>query len=69
MKLSLIVFLSLTSLLASANSNIADKELEKQMEKEKKYAKEQKFYQKKDYDLKSMEVNLDSLNSLPDTEE
>ena len=41
----------------------ADKQLELQMAKEKQFAKEQKFHQGADYDLKSQEVNLDSLNS------
>jgi len=40
-----------------------EKEIRKQMEREKKYAKEQTFYQGKDYDLKSFEVNSDSLKS------
>ena len=73
MKILLLIPMLFISLQVSANpiskNNIADKELQKQIEKEKKYAKEQKFYQKKDYDLKSMEVNIDSLNSIPDTQE
>jgi hypothetical protein len=43
-----------------------EKEVRKQMEREKKYAKEQTFYQAKDYDLKSFEVNKDSLKSASD---
>ena len=39
------------------------------MEKEKKYSKEQKFYQGKNYDLKAAEINLDSLSSIPDDDE
>jgi len=72
MKILLIIsifFISLLSANSLSKNNIADKELQKQIEKEKKYAKEQKFYQKKEYDLKSMEVNIDSLNSIPDTQE
>jgi len=69
MKTLLILLFSLSSLFASSSTSIAQKELQKQMQKEQKYAKEQKFYQKKDYDLKSMEVNLDSLSSIPDTED
>ncbi|WP_373000989.1 hypothetical protein [Sulfurimonas sp.] len=42
-----------------------DKEIQKQMEREKKYAKEQIFYQAKDYDLKSFEVNVDAIKSGP----
>ena len=42
-----------------------EKEVRKQMELEKKYAKEQTFYKGKEYDLKSFEVNPDALQSLP----
>jgi len=71
MKFLFICILAFTSLFATGNTNnsIAQKELQKQIEKEKKYAKEQKFYQKKEYDLKSMEVNPDSLSSIPDTDD
>ena len=40
-------------------------ELEKQMEREKKYAKEQRFYQGSEYDLSSFEVDKSSLDSIP----
>lgn len=43
-----------------------EKEIHKQMEREKKYAKEQTFYQAKDYDLKSFEVNADAIKAIPD---
>jgi hypothetical protein len=73
MKKILVLCILFTSLLVSANDtsrkSIAQKELQKQIEKEKKYAKEQKFYQKKEYDLKSMEINPDSLSSIPDTDD
>ena len=42
-----------------------EKEVRKQMELEKKYAKEQTFYKGKDYNLKSFEVNPDALQSMP----
>jgi len=64
-----IFFISFLSANSLSKSSIANQELQKQIEKEKKYAKEQKFYQKKEYDLKSMEINPDSLSSIPDTEE
>jgi len=48
----------------SSQSN-AQLELEKQMEREKKYAKEQRFYQGSEYDLSSFEVNKNSLDSIP----
>ncbi len=40
-------------------------QLKKQMEKEQKYAKEQTFYHGKAYDLKSFEVDPDSLPDVP----
>ena len=43
-------------------------EIEKQMEKEKKYAKEKTFYQGEDYDLKSYEIDPDSLPDVPSLE-
>ncbi|MCD6172995.1 MAG: hypothetical protein J7J96_04275 [Sulfurimonas sp.] len=66
-----------SSLLLASDSVSTDKEkqerLEKQiqieMEREKKYAKEQTFYQQGNYDLKGSEVNKDSLSTLPDLEE
>ncbi len=42
-----------------------EEQLKKQMEKEKKYAKEQTFYRGKEYDLKSYEVDPDSLPDVP----
>ena len=41
------------------------KHIEEQIAREKKFAKEQKFYQDKDYNLSSHEVDLDSLKSIP----
>ena len=60
-----------TFLLASSDKKetIMDKEVQKQIEREKKYAKEKTFYQGKKYDLKSFEVNADSLKSIPKIEE
>jgi len=43
-------------------------ELKKQMEREEKYAKEQKFYQGKDYNLKDKEIDEASLEHLPSIE-
>jgi len=43
-------------------------EIEKQIEKEKKYAKEKAFYQGKEYDLKSYEIDPDSLPDVPSLE-
>ena len=46
----------------------AEKQLKKEMENEKKYAKEQTFYSEENYDFKGAEVNQDSLDSIPDLE-
>jgi len=52
----------------SQNKIKINKEIEKQIEKEKKYAKEKTFYQGKDYDLKSYEIDPDSLPDVPSLE-
>ncbi len=73
MKNIFIVILIANSLLLAVNS---DKEretrsqnnIQKAIEKEKKYSKEQTFYLEKNYDLKAAEVNPDSLSSIPDIE-
>ena len=46
----------------------AEKQLKKEMENEKKYAKEQTFYSAENYDFKGAEVNKDSLDSVPELE-
>jgi hypothetical protein len=51
------------------NNKIIDEHVKKQMEKEKKFAREQSFYQAKDYDFSGAEVNPESLKSLPDLED
>lgn len=53
----------------AAKKSRLDKQIEIEMEREKKFAKEQTFYQSKNYDFKGSEVNPDSLDSLPDVEE
>jgi len=47
------------------SSALTEKQIREQMERENKYAKEQKFYQGKEYDLKAVEVNPDSLDHIP----
>jgi len=49
----------------TSKSERLKKQLKEQMEREKKYAKEQKFYQGDAYDLKSHEVNPNSLPDVP----
>lgn len=46
----------------------AEKQIKKEMENEKKYAKEQTFYSEENYDFKGAEVNKDSLDSVPKLE-
>ncbi len=77
MKKVLVFILIFNTLLLATNDKETDvqkkaraqKHLKEQMEKEKKYSKEQTFYQNKDYDFKGAEVNPDSLKTLPDLEE
>jgi len=44
---------------------ILKEQLKKQMEREEKYAKEQKFYQGKEYNLKDKEVDAKTLKDVP----
>jgi len=48
----------------SKDNNITKKNLLEQIKREEKYAKEQKFYQGKDYNLSAVEVNPESLSSI-----
>ncbi len=43
-----------------------EKQIKKEIETEKKYAKEQTFYQSHNYDFKGSEVNKKSLKTLPE---
>ena len=43
-----------------------EKNIQDQISKEKKYAREQTFYSGEKYDLKDAEVNMDSVKNLPD---
>ena len=74
-KILIIITIGCSMLLADSNdtNRSQDKtkinaEIEKQMEKEKKYAKEKAFYQGDDYDLKSYEIDPDSLPDVPSLE-
>ncbi len=46
----------------------AKKQIKIEMEREKRYAKEQTFYQNDNYDFKGSEVNKESLDTLPEIE-
>ena len=56
---------NITSDLNNSKINKIEEQLKKQIEREKKFAKEQTFYQGKEYDLSYAEVNPDSLDSVP----
>lgn len=71
---SILIFIAIGGSILLADSNDTNRsqnkskikaEIEKQMEKEKKYAKEKTFYQGKDYDLKSYQIDPDSLPDVP----
>ncbi len=47
------------------SSTLTEKKVQEQMEREKKYAKERTFYQGSDYNLSAVEVDPDSLSSIP----
>jgi predicted esterase YcpF (UPF0227 family) len=60
-----IAFLFVTIFLC-LNLNAANKDnnIKKQMELEKKYAKEQKFYMGEDYNLSAVEVDKDTVDQI-----
>ncbi len=61
-----LVFISACLIIASyASDNLQEKNLQKQIEKEKKYKEEQRFYQGKNYDLDSFKVDENSLKNIP----
>jgi sortase (surface protein transpeptidase) len=68
MRKILILLLVCGSIVSASNkskeNSISKKQLEMQMKKEKKYAKEQKFYQAHEYDLSGAEVNPESVKAL-----
>jgi len=52
----------------SKENNVTKEAVKKAMELEEKYAKEQRFYQGDEYDLKSKEFNPETLKKLPSIE-
>ena len=75
MKKILVSTILLSSLLLASNSSVDNKQKERakkqlliEMEKEKKYSREQTFYTKDNYDFKGSEVNPDSVNSIQEIE-
>jgi len=51
--------------ISDKNNTELNKNLQKAIEKEKKYKKEQKFYLGKDYNLSEHEIDLKSLDKVP----
>ncbi len=49
----------------TSDADLTKKQVQEQMKREEKYAKEQMFYQGDDYDLSQHDVNKDSLDSIP----
>ena len=72
MKFFLIITVILNSFVFAVSDISKDEKVKKQieleMEKERKYSIEQKFYQGAEYDLSGSEVNPDSIDSVPDLE-
>ena len=73
MKKIFTLIIVLSSILVAANTNSKDEDIAKQhlkiaMEKEKKYAIEQTFYQADSYDLKGSEVNKESVKKVKELE-
>ncbi len=56
---------NITSDLNSSKINKIEEQLKKQIEREKKFAKEQTFYQGKDYDLDYAKINQETIDSVP----
>jgi len=49
----------------TAKADKVQKQLEEQIKREQKFAKEQRFYQGDEYDLSAHEVDLSTLDSIP----
>ena len=70
----ILTLLTVSLAVTSEDQNSSNKEkltqdaLKKAMEKEKKYAKEQKFYNADQYDFKSVEVDPATLNDIEPVE-
>jgi len=62
-----LLLLTITSFLFASNNQVdanTKKNIQQQLEKEKKYAKEQKFYNADSYDFKGAEVDPNSLHKI-----
>jgi len=52
----------------SVKTKRAEKQIQEQIKREEKYAKEQTFYQGRNYDLSDLEVDPNSLEAIPEIE-
>jgi len=52
----------------SGKAKRAEKQIQEQIKREEKYAKEQTFYQGKNFDLSELEVDSNSLDDIPEIE-
>ena len=76
MKIFLTFMIIFNTLLMASGSEKSEKErksrvekqIKKEMETEKKYAKEQTFYSEDNYDFKGAEVNKEAVESVPKLE-
>ncbi len=68
MKIFFALLLCLVPLFAAKPDKKTEENLKKQMEKEQKYAKEQRFYKGDEYDLKDQEVDPETIDSIPEIE-
>ena len=70
--LTLFLFLGLTQVMAdqklSKEEALKQKHIKEQLEREKKFAQEQKFYQGDEYDLSEEEVDPKDLETIPTIE-
>lgn len=66
MKYLVMIFFLFSSVLFAQQDEKLDENVQKQMEKEKKYADEQKFYFADEYDFEGAEVDEKSLDKIPE---
>lgn len=64
----MLILLCSTYIFATTTNTRTEKNIQAQIAKEKKFHREQQFYKGSDYDLKSAEVNPESVKNLPDVE-
>ncbi len=64
----IILMLGISICAATTNEDRTAKQIEIEMEKEKKYAKEQTFYNEANYDFKGSEVNPETVKRLNEIE-